>query len=146
MEKLRIWFNSFTRAFIYHLLFWYIAFLFYFFLTGEKQLFINYLAIINVNSVLLNTLFLSLFLAILFTFLDSFFSDRLLRNSPVRLLTVLRSILYFIIVFLIFIVASTPLKELLSAFEREEIQVFMPQLNMTFFRLLVYFYLACFLN
>jgi adenylate cyclase len=146
MEKFRIWYSSFYRSFIYHLLFWYFALLLYVFFTGEKQLFINYLIIIKVNSFFLNILYLSLFLSTLFTLLDSLFSDRWLRQSPVRFLSVLRSILYFIIVILIFFLASHPMHELKTTLDWKNIQTLMPELNTSFFRFLVYFYIACFLN
>ncbi len=145
MEKLRIWYNLFIRVFIYHLIFWYIALLLYVFFTGDKQLFPNHLSIINVNSVFLNSFYVALFLTILFTFLDSLFSDRLLRRSPVRFLVVLRSVLYFIVVILIFALAKHPLN-MLTELQWKEASVLMPTLNIAFLRFLVYFYLACFLN
>jgi adenylate cyclase len=145
MEKLRIWYHSFLRVFIYHLIFWYIALLLYVFFTGEEQLFPNHLAIINVNSVFLNSLYVALFLTILFTLLDSLFSDRLLRRSPVRFFAVLRSLLYFVVVILIFALASHPLNEI-TDMQWNEITILAPTFNVAFLRFLVYFYLACFLN
>jgi adenylate cyclase len=116
------------------------------FLTGGEKLFVNYLTIIKFESVFLNVFYLSLFLAFLFTFLDSLFSDRLLRNSPVRFFAVLRSLLYFVIVISIFVLASHSINELKTKLKWDNLQILMPALNITFFRFLVYFYISCVLN
>ena len=146
MEKFRIWYNSFFRAFVYHLVFWYIALLLYIFFTGGENLFINYLTFIKVNSVFFNILYQALFLAILFTTLDSIFSDRLLRQLPVSFLVVLRTILYFIIVISIFILASHPLNELKTMLIWNKLHLLIPTFDIAFFRFLVYFYIASSLN
>ncbi len=142
MEKFRIWYNSFIRAFIYHLFFWYSSLLLYAFFTGGQQLFFNYLTFIKIHSIFLNIFYLALFLALLFTFLDSLFSDRLLRHSPVRFLAVLRSIFYFIIVIIIFVLASHPANELKESLNWKKLQILMPKFNIAFFRFLTYFYIA----
>ncbi len=146
MEKFRIWYTSFFRAFVYHLLFWYIALLLYIFFTGGDKLFINYLSIIKFESIFLNVFYLSLFLALLFTFFDSLFSDRLLRNSPVRFFAVLRSILYVAIVVAIFVLASHSVNELKTKLNWAKLNDLMPELNKSFFRFLTYFYIVCMLN
>lgn len=145
MEKFRIWYNSFFRSFVYHLVFWYIALLLFVFFTGQKQLFVNYLpSIIKIDSVFLNVFYLVFFLAILFTIFDSLFFDRLLRRSPVRFLFVLKYIMYFIIVIIIFIFASKTV--LITAIKWKNIKGLMPEFNLSFYQFLTYFYISIILN
>ncbi len=145
MEKFRIWYNSIFRSIVYQLVFWYIALLLYVFFTDKTRLFVNYLTLIKVDSVFLNTLYLSFFLAILFTVIDSLFFDRLLRRSPVRFLVMLRYILYCLIVIFIFMLASQPANEL-RTLDWEKVQLLMPEFDISFFRFLVYFFIASIVN
>ena len=85
-EKIEIQFNKILRNFFFHIVFWYLSFLFYSFLTGEKQLFKVYLNLLEIDNVYLIILFLSIWVSILFSFIDIIFSDRIVRFFPRRLM------------------------------------------------------------
>jgi adenylate cyclase len=146
MEKFRIWTSLFFRAFVYHLVYWYLALLFYLYLTGDSSLFNDYFEFINLDSVFLNILYLASILSLIFTIIDSLFSDRILRQSPIRFLTIIKSLFYFLIVTSIFILSAYSFKEISSLLNPEGIYSILPEFGGYFLRFLLYFYVACFFN
>lgn len=142
-EKLKIWINSIVRTYLYHLLFWTAALFFFIFLTGNSALFINYFNILLKDDPYMSAFLLAVFIATLFTFLDSLFSDKLMRFLPLLPLLFLRSLLHFSLALLIIFLAANKditlvaLKDYMVFVER------FPELNMAFVRFMVYFYLSC---
>jgi adenylate cyclase len=145
LEKLEIRISKTIRNLVFQTVFWYLSLFFYTFLTGEHQLFKIHLNFLQIENIYLILLVSSVCLAILFTLLDGIFSDRLLRFFPRRMMVFLKSLLYFASAFILIIVSARPP---LTVFTREhytQIANFIPDLNLTFVRFLIYFYLSGFL-
>ncbi len=143
-EKIEIRFNKLLRNFFFHILFWYLSFLFYSFLTGEHQIFKVYLNLLEVENVYIVILFLSIWISILFSFIDILFSDRIVRFFPRRFMIFLKSLLYFATAFLLILIAS---KSPLTKFTEKghtEILKHLPEMDIVFIRFLAYFYLSGF--
>lgn len=143
-EKIEIKFNKVIRNFFYHIVFWYLSLIFYLFLTGEQQLFKVYLNLLEVDNVYFIIMFLSVWISILFSFIDIFFTDRIVRFFPRGLMIFFKSLLYFATVFVLILIAS---KSPVTNFPHKnikEIILNIPQMDIVFIRFLVYFYLAGF--
>jgi len=143
-EKIEIRFNKLLRNFFFHIVFWYLSFLFYSFLTGEHQIFKVYLNLLEVENVYVVILFLSIWISILFTFIDILFTDRIVRFFPRRFMIFLKSVLYFATAFFLILIAS---KSPLTKFTQDnytEILKHLPELDIVFIRFLAYFYLSGF--
>lgn len=145
-EKIIVRFNLFFRNLIFHLVFWYFGLLLFAFLTGNEQLFSKYVEIWQVKSIFLTNFFVAAIIAVFFTLVDSFFNDRLLRYSSSKIVILIPSLLYFIIGFILLIMAPHSPKVLLSIRNLEEATILIPEFNITLIRFLVFFYLACFLS
>ena len=148
-EKTTLRFNKMIRNFLVHFIFWYISFLFFIFLSGQEQIFINFLNILELNDIYLIILILSGCISIFFTLIDGIFSDRILRFFPRRLMIFFKSISYLISIFLVIILAAHPPLEKFqnqntTAFFKT-ISFYLPETDMKFIRFLVYFYLSGFL-
>jgi len=146
MEKLKIWYHSFFRTFVFHVFFWFVSLLFYVFLTGELKLFNNCLITFIPDFLLLHIFVLALFLSSIFTILDSMLTDRLSRVFPLKFFTITRTFFYFTIVLLIFLPANYKLNELKELLSGRNFELLLNGLDLSFFRFLVYFYLVAFLN
>jgi adenylate cyclase len=143
-EKIEIRFNKLLRNFFFHIIFWYLSFLFYSFLTGEHQIFKVYLNLLEVENIYLVILFLSIWISILFTFIDILFTDRIVRFFPRRLMIFLKSVLYFATAFfLIFIASKSPITKFTHD-NYTDILKHLPELDIVFIRFLAYFYLSGF--
>lgn len=145
-EKIIIRFNLLFRNLLFHLIFWYFALLLFAFLTGNEQLFSNYVEIWQVKSIFLTNLFVAAIIAVIFALVDAFFNDRLLRYSSSKIVVLIPSLLYFIIGFLLLIMAPHSPKVLINIRNLEDAAVLIPEINMNLIRFLVYFYLACFFS
>lgn len=144
-DKIEIRFSKFIRNFFFHIVFWYLSFLFYTFLTGEQQLFKVYLNLLETQNIYWVILFLSILISILFTFIDGIFSDRLVRFFPRGFIIFIRSLLYFATAFvLILVAAKSPITDIPYQNYHDLIS-YLPALDMVFIRFLVYFYLSGFL-
>jgi len=143
-EKLEIRFNKFIRNFFFHVFFWYAGFLFYSFLTGEQQLFKLYLNLLEIDNIYLVILFLSIWISIIFTFIDGIFTDRFIRFFPRRLIIFIKSTLYFASAFILILIAA---KAPITSFPYDnykDILKHLPELDIIFIRFLTYFYLLGF--
>jgi len=145
-EKFIIRFNLFFRNLLFHIVFWYFSLLLYIFLTGNDQLFSNYVELMNVKSLFLTNLFVASSIALLFTLVDVFFHDRTRRSTSSRVLMFLPSLLYFILGILLLILAPLSPKVILNIQNIDDVWLLIPELNIHFVRFLVYFYLSCFFN
>ncbi len=145
-EKLIIRLHLFLRTVLFHLVFWYLSLLLYVFLTGNDQLFSQYLDIETINHWYFTKLILAATLALSFTLLDSFFDDRLMRSNAHRIVTFLPSLIYFLSGIVLIILASISPKEIGESFRTKDLSLIIPEFNIHFWRFLTYFYLACFFN
>ncbi|SMO77173.1 adenylate cyclase [Saccharicrinis carchari] len=145
-EKIKIWFAQSLKSFRYHLIFWNISLFFYLFLTGDETLFINYFGLLPTDSVYTNTLLAALLVTLLFTFLDVFFSERLMRLSPIRNMVFLRSFLYFALAFAILFLAANKSLDLYTLIDYQTFLKYVPDFELKHFRFTAYFYLACIAN
>jgi len=144
-EKIRIRHNKFLRNLFTHIIFWYLSFLFYLFLTGEELFFKNYLNLLESNSILYIILFLSIGVSIFFSFIDFLFTERVLRFFPRRLMIFLKSLLYLVSVFLIIFIAVEVPISIIFEIDYTRILSFLPEFELSFFRFLTYFYISGFL-
>ncbi len=144
-DKIVIGYNKMVGNFLFHLIFWYAAFLFYVFLTDDSQLFIGHLNLLGISDIYFILLALSIVLSILFTFLDGMFTDRILRIFPRRLVIFIKSVIYFLSAFLLLLLAAEVPITLLNQKKYDEILNHLPHLDTRFIRFFVYFYLAGFL-
>ena len=142
-EKLKIWFTHIFKAFRYHLLFWNAALFFYLFLTGNTTIFVNYFGILSIDSIYANTIFVSVVVAFLFTFLDMLFSDRILRFSPIRTMVFLRSLLYFALAFILLYLAANKNLNIKSIRDYQTFLKYIPDFTIDHIRFSSYFYLVC---
>ncbi len=145
-EKIKIWFSQIFRAFRFHLLFWNTALFFFIFITGNESVFVNYFNLLSVDSIYANILLLSAAITALFTLLDMFFSDRIMRFSPIRTMIFLRSLLYFALAFVILFFAGNKNINLATIKDYETVLAHMPPIGLNQIRFLVYFYITCIIN
>ncbi len=101
---------------------------------------------LSVDSIYANILLLSAAITALFTLLDMFFSDRIMRFSPIRTMIFLRSLLYFALAFVILFLAGNKNINLASIKDYETVLAHMPPIGLNQIRFLVYFYITCIIN
>lgn len=146
LDKLKIRTLNFFHSFFYHLLFWLGSLALYCFITGDESTFINYFKLFTKDDIYGNTVLLASMLAVLFTSFDMLFSDKLMRFSPIRIIVLLRFLLYLALALLIvFLSANANIRpEQLKDYKIYYQQ--MPQINLVHTRFIVWFYLSCILN
>lgn len=145
-DKIVIRYNNFVRSLFIHLIFWYVSFLFYIFMTGEYQIFKVYLNLLEVENKYYIILFLSIWISILFTLLDVIFNDKVMRFFPSRLISFIKSIIYFFSAFGIILVAARSPLTVFKSEDYSEILNQLPVMDIHFIRFLGHFYLSIFLN
>lgn len=145
-EKILVRLHLFSRSLLFHFVFWYCSLLLYVFLTGNDQLFSNYVELIKVDSWYITNFFIATSIALMFTMVDILFNDRLMRFTLSRFFSYIPSLLYFLFGFLLIILSSTSPKALLHIGSFDDVIALMPQMDLQFTRFLIYFYLVCFLN
>lgn len=141
-DKIAIRFNKLVRSIFLNLVFWYLSFWFYTFMTGELTIFRVYLNLLKVENIFYIIFFLSTSASILFTFLDVIFNDRVLRFFPNRLIAFVKSIIYFSSAFGLILLAA---RSSLTTITPEEVINKLPDMNIHFYRFLGHFYLSIFL-
>ncbi len=145
-EKIKIQFSRGYRAIRYHFIFWNIALFFFVFLTDDKSLFVNYFKLLNVDAFYFNISLVSGFIALLFTFLDTIFSDRIMRFSPIRTMVFLRSLLYFALAFTLFYLGVNKNLDITTISDYDTFLKYLPTVELPHIRFFVYFYLSCIVN
>ena len=145
-EKFIIRFNLFFRNLFFHFVFWYCSLLLFAFLTGNDQLFSKYVELTDFNSLFLTNLFIAASIAILFTITDTIFKDRITKLSSSWFMMVFPSILYFVLGFLLLMLAPLSPKVILNLHKQPDVTTLLPTIDIHFTRFMVYFYLACFFN
>lgn len=144
-EKWSISINKIVRNFLLHLVFWYGSFLFFAFLTGEEQIFKVYLNFLSIDDLYFVILVLSVCISLLFTLVDGLFSYRVLRFFPRRLMIFLKSLLYLASAFILILLAAGMPMTVFTNKNYTEILRMLPEMDIHFYRFLVYFYLSGFL-
>ncbi len=145
-DKLIIRYNKFLRTLSFHLVFWYASILFYTFITGDQQIFKVYLNLLEVKNIYFVILFLSICIAILFSFIDFIFNDQIMRIFPLRLMIFLRSVLYFASAFMLILIAARSPLTVYNSENYKDILKLLPEMDMHFLRFLAYFYVVGFFN
>ncbi len=145
-EKLKIWATQLFRKLKYHFLFWNGALFFYLFMTGNDALFINYFGLLKVDTVYGNIIYLATGITLLFSVLDMFFSDRVMRFSPVRNVSFLRSLFYLALGYGLVFMAANKAMKWAEVWDYTGLLTRAPAFHMDWFRFLIYFWLVCILN
>jgi adenylate cyclase len=145
-EKIIIRLNILTRNLIYHLVFWFISLSFYLFLTDNSSLFSSYFRLEKIESPYLVILILSAAISVVFTVFDIIFNDRMLRFSPIRAMVFFRTLFYFIIGFIVIILADHTGESLQFPLKAEELLRILPNYNIALVRFIVFFFISCYLN
>lgn len=145
-EKFIIRFNLFFRNLFFHFIFWYCSLLLFAFLTGNDQLFSKYVELTDFNSLFLTNLFVASSIAVLFTITDTIFKDRITKLSSSWFMMVFPSILYFVLGFLLLMLAPLSPKVILNIHNQADVTKLLPTIDIHFTRFMVYFYLSCFFN
>ncbi len=143
-DKLAIRINQTSRNFLVLFIFWYVCFLFFYFLTGQEQIFRTHLNLLDQDDLYVIILILSGTVALLFTLLDVLFAAPILRLLPRRLTLALKSLIYLAIAFLLLLAAADPLPALEQGNYQAALQKF-PRVDIHLIRFVVYFSLATFL-
>ena len=120
--------------------------LFFVFLTGYDEVFSGLFRNVLVDQIQLKVLLSAISIAFLFTISDLLFSDRIMRFAPIRLVLVLRSILYFSIGTTLLILSSHTIDALNKMHSIEELKHLLPKFEDGVLRFIVYFFLSCYLN
>lgn len=145
-DKLTIRLNKFNRTLFFHLVYWYLALLFYKFITGEQQIFKVYFNLLEIKNIYIVLLFLTIAISVLFAFIDFIFSDRVMRFFPLRLMVFLKSVLYFASAFKLILVAARSPLTIYTEGDYKEILKLLPEMDIYFLRFLGFFYVAGFFN
>lgn len=150
-EKFIVSFNLFFRNLLFHFIFWYCSLLLFAFLTGNDRLFSKYVELTEIKYLFLTNLFLTnLFvaasIAILLTISDTIFKDRITKLSSSWFMILLPSVLYFVLGFILLILAPLSPKVILNIHNQPDVAKLLPAIDIHFTRFMVYFYLSCFFN
>lgn len=145
-DKIIIKHNKYFRMFFFHWVFWFLSLLFFSFITGEHELFNTYLNLLQVENIYIVLFFLSLGIAVWFSFIDMIFSDRMMRFFPIQMTLFLRSVLYFASVFLLILVAARSPLTIYTKENYREIFKLLPEMDILFYRFLLFFYVFGFFN
>ncbi len=145
-DKLIIRQNKFVRTLLFHLFFWYLSLLFYIFITGEQQIFKIYFNLFEVENIYWVLFFLSVCIALLFSLIDFIFNNRIMRFLPIRLVVFLKSVMYFASAFILILMASRSPLTTYTSDNYKEIVKLLPEMDLPFYRFLLFFYVFGFLN
>jgi adenylate cyclase len=150
-EKSVVSFNLFFRSLRFHLIFWYCALLLFAFLTGNDLLFSKYIELTEVNNQYFTNFFLTNFfvatsIAILLTFSDTIFKNRLTKLGSSWFMVLFSSALYFVLGFILLMLAPLSPKVVLNIQNQADVVKLLPAIDIHFTRFMVYFYLASFFN
>ncbi len=145
-EKLIIRLNLLTRTLLFHFVFWYTSLLLFVFFSGNDRLFSHYIQLESINHWYVTKLILAVSLAVLFALLDSFFNDRLMRSTTHRVWLLIPSAMYLLLGLVLILMGSGSPSDIINNIKSGGITAIIPELNIEFWRFLVFFYLACFFN
>jgi adenylate cyclase len=144
MEKWMLQLNRMFTNFLVHLIFWYLMFLFYIFLTGDDHLFTNRFNFMYLRKLPVMLLLFSGAIALWFAFLDTFFSLPFIRWISRWLIILFRLFLYLftgLVLLMLATEAFIQVNKLNSHRLLDNLQV----INSSLIRFLVFFYFSVFL-
>ncbi|MFO7862732.1 MAG: adenylate/guanylate cyclase domain-containing protein [Salinivirgaceae bacterium] len=118
--------------------------LFYAFLTGENQIFKIYLNFLRTDNLHLTIFVLSIFASLIFSIIDGMFSYRVQRFFPRYFIGFIKSVLFFASAFILILIAARLPITIYTEKNYLEILKTLPDLDIHFFRFLVYFYVSGF--
>jgi len=148
VDKIVIRANRIIRNLLFHFVFWYCSLLFYIFLTENTLFFKSYLNFIELENIYLIILVISAGISLLLALIDGIFSDRMMRIFPRRLMIFIKSLFYLVSVFILLLLAAKPSSNLFIEKDYNELMTnlpgYFPEMNTSFLRFLVYFYLSGF--
>lgn len=145
-DKFKIKIHFFVRAFFYHLFFWLASLSLFVFISGNKTIFINYFNLLLKDDVYGNTLLLGSMLAVLFAVLDSMFSDKIMRHTPIRFVVSLRFVFYLFLGYIIIYLSVNKDLGFDNMMDYKDLIKRMPVLNINHIKFLTWFYISCLLS
>ncbi len=145
-EKLKIWFHQTTRLARYHVVYWNAAFFMFVFLTGGSELFENNVELPYKVHYNYHIAIISTWVALLFSALDTMFSDRLMRKSPIRIMLFLRGVYYLLIAYTIIFFAENDIADLKQVTQWADLRKLMPHLTLLDYKFLLFFSVAFVVN
>ncbi|MCG8411918.1 MAG: adenylate/guanylate cyclase domain-containing protein [Bacteroidales bacterium] len=145
LDKLTIRYNKFVKNLLLRFVYWNISFGAFIFISGNTQLFFNYLDLLKVENIYIIIPTLSLGLAVLFCIIDLFFTDRLMRFFPIGLTMLLRLSIYFVSTFVLILIAIRYPIDISGKINLVDLLKVLPKMDIHFIRFLVHFYTSCIL-
>ena len=144
MEKWTLQLNRMFSNFLVHLIFWYLIFLFFVFLTGDEQLFTGRFNIMGLRELPVVLLLFSGAIALWFAFLDTLFSLPVIRWMSRWMILLLRFLLYVSTGFML-LVAATESSAQASRLDFQFLAQRLSGMEIALIRFIVYFYFSVFL-
>jgi len=145
LDKLVIRLNRFSHNLLIHFVFWYGSFFFFYFLTGHQNIFLHQLNLMHTRELYVSMLVLSGTLSLLFVLLEGILAARPVRLLPRKFLIFLKSLICFVSIFILMILADPLAMQKLIAGELGSAVSRIPLMDIHMIRFLVYFYLSIFL-
>lgn len=144
-EKLRIRLHTMLRNILMHTLLWFGSFEFFVFLTTENKIFFEYLNFLRTENLHVAIFIISLLVSILFSVIDSLFLSRIWRIFPRHLVAFLKSVFYFASAFILILISARLPVSIYRERNYAEILRQLPELDINFFKFLIFFYISAFL-
>lgn len=144
MEKWMLQLNRMFRNFLVLLIFWYLMFLFFVFLTGEEQLFTGRFNIMNLRELPVVLLLFSGAIALWFAFLDTLFTLPGIRLISRWVILLFRFLFYVFTGFLLLVAAAESSVQA-NKLDYHTLADRLSGMEIDLFRFIVYFYFSVFL-
>ncbi len=145
-EKLKIWFHQAKRMARYHVLYWNAALFMFVFLTDGSSLFKNFVNLPSEINYNYHIAIVATCVALLFSALDSMFSDRLMRMSPIRVMMVLRGLYNLLIAYAVIFFSQNDMVDLKEVHTLSDFVQMMPELTVLHYKFLLFFSVAFVVN
>ena len=127
---------------LYQILFWYAIFLLYIFFSGDDTVFFTYFNLLQLGNIYLLLLMFASAVSFLFFLLNLLITDRIARFLPMRMIVFFKWLVYFGSAFAMLLIAARFSMRELNRDNYTEVFHQLPDLNISFFRFLAYFYLS----
>mgnify|MGYP006287500079 CR=1 FL=1 len=142
LDKLVIRLNRFSHNLLIHFVFWYGSFFFFYFLTGHQNIFLRQLNLMHTPDLYVSILVLSGTLSLLFVLVDGVLAAPPVRLLPRKFLIFLKSLICFVSIFILMILADPLAMQKLIGGELKSAVSRIPLMDIPMIRFLVYFYLS----
>ncbi len=130
------------RYLLYQIVFWYAIFLFYILISGDDSVFMVYFNLLQLQELYLVLAVFGSAVSLLFFLINLFFTDRIVRLLPGRMVVFFKWLVYFGSAFILMLVSARFSLNQLRRDNYQEIFGQLPELDIRFFRFLAYFYLS----